>query len=60
MNTWGSYFYNEKSDIARISVPATTSKESLEAFSIALAESDNGVTMHLGWDTVRLAVPFTK
>jgi len=60
LNTWGSYFYNEKSDIARISVPATTSKESLEAFSIALAESDNGVTMHLGWDTVRLAVPFTK
>ncbi len=60
LNVWGSYFYNEKNDVARITVPVITGKESLEAFSIALDGSDNGVTMYLGWDTVRVAVPFTK
>ena len=31
-----------------------------EPFSIAIEGSDNGVIMHLGWDTTRVAVPFTK
>jgi len=60
LNTWGSYDYSKSNDIARVKVPVSTSDNSLEAFSIAIEESDNGVTMHLGWDTVRVAVPFTK
>ncbi|MBC3847699.1 DUF2911 domain-containing protein [Winogradskyella echinorum] len=60
LNVWGSYFYNEKNDVARLDVPVTEGKESLEAFSIAFEKSDNGVHMHLGWGTVRVAVPFTK
>ncbi|MAB49186.1 MAG: asparagine synthetase B, partial [Flavobacteriaceae bacterium] len=28
--------------------------------SIAFEESDSGVDMHLGWGTVRVAVPFSK
>jgi hypothetical protein len=59
LNVWGSYFYNEANDVARIVVPVT-SGESLEAFSIAFDEADNGANMHLGWDTVRVTVPFTK
>ena len=35
-------------------------KEDLEAFSIAFEKSDDGVNMHLGWGTIRVAVPFTK
>lgn len=60
VNVWGSYSYDEAKDVARITVPATTAKESLEAFSIAFSESDNGVDMHLGWGTTRVTVPFTK
>ena len=60
LNVWGSYFYDEKNDVARITVPTTKSEESLEAFSIAFEESDSGVDMHLGWGTVRVAVPFKK
>lgn len=60
LNVWGSYFYNADNDVARIKVPVTKGKESLEAFSIAFSESKSGVDMHLGWDTVRVAVPFTK
>ena len=60
LNVWGSYFYNEENDVARITVPVTKADESLEAFSIAFEESDNGVHMHMGWGTTRVAVPFVK
>ncbi|WP_142785471.1 DUF2911 domain-containing protein [Changchengzhania lutea] len=60
LNVWGSYYYKEANDVARLSVPVSTGKESLEAFSIAFEKSENGVDMHLGWGTVRVAVPFTK
>ena len=60
LNVWGSYFYNEANDVARIKVASTEAEESLEAFSIVFEESDNGVHMHLGWGTKRIAVPFEK
>lgn len=60
LNVWGSYFYKEENDVARITVPVIQAKESLEAFGIAFEESKDGVHMHLGWDKVRVAIPFTK
>lgn len=58
LNVWGSYFYNKENDVARLNVPVSKNKESLEAFSIAFDKSDDGLAMHLGWGTVRVAVPF--
>ena len=54
LNVWGSYFYNESNDVARIKVKATMADESLEAFSIVF---DKDGTMHMGWDKVRVSVP---
>ncbi|MEO8933813.1 MAG: DUF2911 domain-containing protein [Xanthomarina sp.] len=54
INVWGAYSYNEANDVARIIVPATKGKKSLEAFSIIF---DDQGTMHLGWDTLRVAIP---
>ncbi|TGV01195.1 DUF2911 domain-containing protein [Flavivirga rizhaonensis] len=59
LNVWGSYFYKEANDVARLSVPVT-SGESLEAFSITFDEANGAINMHLGWGTTRVAVPFTK
>lgn len=59
LNVWGSYFYDEKNDVARFTVPLLKTREALEAFSIAFDKSDNGVTMHIGWGTLRVAFPFT-
>jgi hypothetical protein len=53
-DTWGAYSYEQAKDVARITAPVTMANESLEAFSIAF---DDGGTMHLGWDKVRVAVP---
>ena len=60
LNTWGSYYYNEKNDVARITVPARIASDSLEAFSIGFNEEDGNIVMHMGWDMIRVAVPFTK
>ncbi|WP_299125354.1 DUF2911 domain-containing protein [uncultured Winogradskyella sp.] len=60
LNVWGSYFYKEENDVARLNVPVSEGKDSLDAFSIAFEESSDGIHMHLGWGTVRIAVPFTK
>ena len=60
LNVWGSYYYKQANDVARLSVPVTAGKDSIEAFSIAFEEADGGVHMHLGWGTTRVAVPFTK
>ena len=60
LNVWGAYFYKEDNDVARLTVPTTSVKDSLEAFSIAFEKADNGTHMHLGWGTTRVAVPFTK
>jgi len=54
LNVWGSYFYNEANDVARVTAKASMGDESLEAFSIVFDEKG---TMHLGWDKVRVEVP---
>ena len=51
---------SSKDPVASITVPVTEGKESLEAFSIAFEKSDDGVHMHMGWGTTRVAVPFVK
>ena len=60
LNVWGSYFYNQANDVARLSVPVTQGKDSLEAFSITFDGSKKEIVMHLGWDTMRVAVPFKQ
>ena len=56
-NNWSTSGYKESNEVARITVPATKGDESIEAFAIAFDEKG---TMHLGWGTTRVAVPFTK
>ena len=60
LNVWGSYFYKEENDVARLAVPVKKGEDVLEAFSIVFEESKDGVHMHLGWGNTRIAVPFIK
>ena len=59
-NVWGAYTYNDKNDVTRITVPVTTGDASLDALSMVFTKADNGVVLNMGWDKVRIAVPFTK
>lgn len=60
LNAWGSYSYKQENDIARLKVPVTQASESLEAFSMVFTKGDKGAILNLGWDKVRVAVPFTE
>lgn len=60
LNVSGSATYNEKNEVARMKVPVTEGEESLENFSMVFTKADKGFVLNLGWDKVRLAVPFTE
>jgi hypothetical protein len=60
LDNWATSGYKESNEVARLTVPVTKGSDSLEAFSIAFEKSDDGVHMHLGWGTIRVAVPFVK
>ncbi|MBT8267300.1 MAG: DUF2911 domain-containing protein [Bacteroidia bacterium] len=53
LNVWGSYFYNEANDVARVKGKVSKGDKSLEAFSITFDDKGN---MHLGWGTLRVMV----
>ncbi len=59
LNQWGAYSYQEGADVARAMGGVTEDSESLEAFSIAFKEVDNGVHLVMGWGTSRVAVPIS-
>ena len=58
LNVWGSYFYDESQDVARLKVPVQVSKGSIENFSIAFDESENSIDMYVGWGNLLLTIPF--
>ncbi|MCO5725914.1 DUF2911 domain-containing protein [Robiginitalea marina] len=57
LNQWGAYTYEEAADVLRVSVPAASGEESLDAFSIAFQEVGNAVHLVMGWGNTRVAVP---
>ena len=58
LNVWGSYFYNEKNDVARISVPVEEGKDNVEYFGMEFVEANNGAHLVGAWGTVRIQIPF--
>jgi hypothetical protein len=60
LNVSGSTPYNDKNEVARLKVPVTEGEESLEAFSMVFTKGDKEIILNLGWDKVRVAVPFTE
>jgi hypothetical protein len=59
-NVWGSYFYDEKEDVARVEAEVSQGKNSLEAFSIVFDGEDEEAMMHLGWGKTRVSIPIKK
>ena len=55
-NVWGSYFYDEKDDVLRVTGKVTTSQDLIEEFSIVFEGEDNSATMYIGWAKKVVAV----
>jgi hypothetical protein len=56
---WGSYFTKKQMMLSRLKVPATQGRF-IRKFLYAFTKADNGIVLNLGWDKVRVAVPFTE
>ena len=59
-NVWGSYFYKESEDIARVKAKVSKSKNNIEAFSVTFDGEDDKFNMYLGWGNTIVTVPINK
>jgi hypothetical protein len=58
LDYWGAYSYKPENDLLRLTVPARTTDEVVEAFTIQLkADGDNQALLILAWDQTRVEVP---
>ena len=55
-NVWGSYFYDMKDDVVRVSGKVSKSDEVIESFSIVFEGEEENATMYLGWANTIVSV----
>ncbi|MCM2274073.1 MAG: DUF2911 domain-containing protein [Candidatus Didemnitutus sp.] len=60
MSQWGSYSYDAKNDVARVTAKPVTLSAPVESFAIWFNDlRDNSATLNLTWETTSVAVPLT-
>ena len=55
---WGAFKYDEKKDMARITVPVQKLTEPAEAFTMYFEKAAAGPNLIIAWDDVKVALPF--
>ncbi len=58
-DTWGSFKYDSKKDIAKMDIPVQKQTEITEAFAMAFEKSATGITLVIAWDDVKVSVPIS-
>ncbi len=57
LGLWGSYNYNPKHDVLRLTVPVQPQSETTEAFTIGFDPRNNVVDLFFLWDKTKVVVP---
>lgn len=57
LDQWGAYSYDEKADVARITVPTAKTESEVEAFTIMFDGKDAAAAMYIGWENTMVKVP---
>jgi hypothetical protein len=57
-DTWGSFKYDEKKDVARLDIKPERITEALETFSMYFEKSAAGMALVVVWDNVKGNIPF--
>lgn len=57
-DTWGAFKYNQTMDVARMDIPVQRMQEIQEFYSMQFEKSTAGFSLVIGWDDVKVAVPF--
>lgn len=58
-DTWGSFKYDEKKDLARFDVPVQKQTDIADAFTMLFEKSATGFNLLIFWDDVKVSLPFT-
>lgn len=56
-DTWGSFKYDEKNDVIRIEIPVQKQTDIVEEFTMAFDKAENGASLIIAWDDVKLSLP---
>ena len=57
LGLWGSYNYNQKSDVFRFEIPVQKSDIVYEPFTISFDQRNELADLLLRWDTVKIVIP---
>jgi hypothetical protein len=58
-DTWGAFKYDQKKDVARITVkPETLNTDPVEYFTLYFDKAGAGFVLHAYWDNLHLSIPF--
>ena len=58
-DTWGSFKYDPAKDVLRTDVPVQKQGEVLESFVMAFEKTPAGANLIIGWDNLRVNLPFS-
>jgi hypothetical protein len=56
-DVWGAFKYDQKKDVARVTVPTIKNAVPVEIFSMDFVRSGNTVNLNIAWDDVSVNVP---
>lgn len=56
-DTWGSFKYDAKKDMARIELPVQKLTEPVESFSISFIKSSDGFELYAAWENSAVTIP---
>lgn len=58
-DTWGSFKYDAKNDIARQDIPVQKTDAIIESLAMGFEKSGTGFNLVIAWDNIKASVPFT-
>lgn len=56
-DSWGSFVYDAKKDVARVDVPVEKQTGITESFSICFEKNNGSFNLNIGWDDVKVSLP---
>lgn len=58
-DTWGSFRYDIKKDVARVDVPVQKLTEKIDAFSLYFEKAADVISLNAVWDDVKVVLPIS-
>jgi hypothetical protein len=56
-DTWGAFKYDEKKDVARVTLPVEKLPEPAEAFTIQFEKGAKSINLVIAWDNAKVVLP---